>query len=478
MRVMKVLGNIFGVLLSIVVSLALFVMLIITPVISGLSAFTQADTIRQMVQDIDFTQIVRENMAKGNLTEAEYAELETVLHFTETKAFDDLLDLYAQDLSSALDEKPQPSKITPEALGKIINDNMDELVDMVRKVGTQSGENMTGLTDEDIEELIQENFDKIVEDVLEVAPTAQDLRKLIDELSGGAVNGNSINIPQAESNARDEAVNSDGSSESQGAGTSGIISGGSDGTYTVIFGDGTSQTITGGNVVTTDENGNTKVVTVITSGGTGGTITANATLHILSAGEMILCTSVNSGNPSQDAEEVDLSELVIKVAQMAKSGQLVMICVGAIAILAVLIFVFRFPKFKGFTWVAVVLLVGAALVLFLSAFISNIPYMMLPSAQEDASVLKLLEPVLGVMTHNLIVAAIVYAVVAVVLIVLVIVLRKVRAKKANAQACVEAPEEFEQEEPVCQEECCDASQEELPQEAEAVQEPEEQEVLE
>lgn len=476
MRVMKVLGNIFGVLLSLVVSLALFVMLIITPVISGLSAFTQADTIRQMVQDIDFAQIVRDNLAKGNLTEAEYAELETVLHFTETKAFDQLLDLYAQDLTSALDEKPQPSKITPEALRKIINDNMDELVEMVRRVGTQSGENMSGLTNADIEKYIHDNIDQIVADVLKVAPTAQDLRKLIDELSGGAVNGNSVNIPEAENSSRDEAVSSNDIPSNQGGSISGIMSDNGDGNYTVIFGDGTSQTITDGKIVTTDENGNTKVVTVITSGGTSGgtigTITKNATLHMLSVGEIVLRSPVDGSNPSGGAADVELSKLVVKVAQMAKSGQLVMICVGAIAILALLIFLFRFPRFKGFTWVAVVMLVGAAIVLFLSAFITNIPYMVLPTAQADPAVLKLLEPVLGVMTSNLITAAIAYAVVAVVLIVLVIVLRKAKAKKADAKACVEAPAELEAE--VC-EVCCDVSQEE---DAEPAQEPEEQEVLE
>ena len=49
-KLIKFIGNFVGVILSLVLSLALLIMLVATPMLSGLSAFTRPETIRQVVQ--------------------------------------------------------------------------------------------------------------------------------------------------------------------------------------------------------------------------------------------------------------------------------------------------------------------------------------------------------------------------------------------------------------------------------------------
>ena len=82
-KLIKFIGNFVGVILSLVLSLALLIMLVATPMLSGLSAFTRPETIRQVVQEIDFASILLESF-QGELSEEEKLEMEFLVELTQT----------------------------------------------------------------------------------------------------------------------------------------------------------------------------------------------------------------------------------------------------------------------------------------------------------------------------------------------------------------------------------------------------------
>ncbi len=422
-KIMKFLGNFFGIILSAILSLALVVMLIATPMLSGLSAFTRPETIRQVVQEIDFASVFMENF-RGEMTEEQKKEMEFLVELTETQAFSDLVDLYATDLSNAFEEEKKPSALTKEALGRVVNENMEELIRIIRRIGEKAGENMDAVTDAEIETKVHEAFEEVADKFLQMAPSASNLRKLLGDISKEYTGKDYI----------DEDVINDGMDIiDDGAGeeiTTVII--GPDGT--VQSGDGTITYIVDqetGHIIINGSEGNG--ATAI-----GGNITFGKAVSIQNGTIRVLLTSVS---PSEDAQQEEIADIVLKLANMAKNGTLTRLLAGTIIILVLLICLLRWPRFKGLMWAAVALLVGAVLVAVAGVAATVLPGMYADSLGAQKGVLAAADPVIKTIVNSMYVAAAIYVVAAIVLIVLFVVLRKVLRKQKAAKVATNNREE-------------------------------------
>ena len=456
-KIIKFIGNFVGVILSLVLSLALLIMLVATPILSGLSAFTRPETIRQVVQEIDFASILLESF-QGELSEEEKLEMEFLVELTQTKAFGDLTELYATDLTNAFEEEVKPSVLTKEALRKIARNNMGELVEIVRKLGDTLGEDSSTITDAEMEEYIWEAFEDLADKFLELAPTAEDLRKLMkkvsDEITGSSSHSNerpnsgmeftedSIDMPSYDFSEK----------ENEGGGTITYIPS-QDGTITnmIINPDGTVETGDGTYSYVVDENGN-----IIFQGGGAGTGAISGGIVKLGKAVAIQNNTVRilwmgtspSGSEQSDAGQEEIADVVLKLAGMAKNGTLTLALVGVMAVLALLICLLRWPRFKGLMWVAVMLLIGAVIVALAGVAYTVMPGMVAGDGPESL-VFSASKPVIKIISNSMYIAAGIYAAVAIVLIVLFTIfrkaLRKQKAAKAAEAARAEAVEEIADE---------------------------------
>ncbi len=422
-KIMKFLGNFFGIILSVVLSLALVAMLIATPMLSGLSAFTRPETIRQVVQQIDFASVFMENF-QGEMTEEQKKEMEFFVELTETQAFSALVDLYATDLSNAFEEEEKPSALTKEALGRIVNENMEELIRIIRRIGEKAGENMDAVTDAEIETKVHEAFEEVADKFLQMAPSASNLRKLLGDISKEYTGKDYI----------DEDVINDGMD---------IIDDGTDEEITtVIIGpDGTVQSGDGtityivdqetGHIIINGGEGNS--ATVI-----GGNITFGKAVSIQNGTIRVLLTSVS---PSEDAQQEEIADIVLKLANMAKNGTLTLLLAGTIIILVLLICLLRWPRFKGLMWAAVALLVGAVLVAVAGVAATVLPGIYADSLGAQKGILTAVDPVIKTIVNSMYLAAAIYVGVAIVLIVLFVVFRKTLRKQKTAKVAADNREE-------------------------------------
>lgn len=456
-KLIKSIGNFVGVILSLLLSIALLVMLVATPMLSGLSALTRPETIRQVVQEIDFASIFLESF-QGELSEEERLEMEFLVELTKTKAFGDLTELYATDLTNAFEEKAKPSVLTKEALRKIVRDNMDELIHIVRRMAEIEGEDVSSYTDAELEEKVWEAFEELADRFLELAPTADDLRKLMKKLSDEITSDSSNDNERPNSgmefteDSYDTPSYEFGEGEPEGGGTITYLPGDGGNITTIIVGpDGTIQSGDGNYTYIVDENGN-----VIFQGGAGGSavsggtisfgkavVTQNATIRVLLMGVGPL------GGEQPGADEEEIADEVLKLAQMAKNGTLTLALVGVMAVFALLICLLRWPRFKGFMWVAVMLLIGAVFVALAGVAYMLLPGMIANQGGQTVSVISAAKPVIKIIANSMFVAAAIYAAVAIVLIVLFVIfrkaLRKQKTAKAVAAARAEAIEEVAQE---------------------------------
>lgn len=507
-KVVKFFGNFIGVILSLVLSLALLAMLVATPMLSGLSALTRPETIRQVVQEIDFAAIFQESF-KGEMSDDERKEMEFLVELTETNAFGDLVELYATDLTNAFEETAKPSVLTKEALRKIMNDNMEELIRIVRRMGETMGEDTSSYTDAEIEEEAWKTFEEVVDRFLELAPTAEDLRNLMAKVSnefstdsgsdsrpnsGMQFTENEYDVPsydfsEEESDGKQDGTityipDEGGSVTTIVVGPDGTVRPGGDGSITtiVVGPDGTIQSGNGdffyymdpetGAIVFKGGDG-TAQGGAITSGGvmTFGKAVAinNHTIRVFSMG-------VGSSGSENDQQQEEIADFVLKLANMAKNGTLTLLFVGAIVVLSLLICLLRWPRFKGFMWVAVMLLIGAVLVALAGVAYTVMPGLLADKADPDLGVLSAAGPVIQIIANSMFVAAAIYAGVAIVLIVLFVIfrkaLRKQKAAKEAAKVRTDAIQEIadEAEAEALAVEACEETCQKVPEEEELAEE--------
>ena len=472
-KIIKFFGNFVGVILSLALSVALLGMLIATPMLTGVSAFTRPETISQVAKEIDFAQFFLDSF-QGELSEEERLEMEFIVELTGTNAFDDLVELYAIDISNLFEETQKPSVLTKEALRKIVQDNIDEILLIVREIGEGEGDEIASYTDAELEAKVWEAFDELADKFLEMAPTVDDLRNLIGKFAEEFTTDSSDENERPNSSAQpgeetyDTPVYEFGGEEYEGGSTIVHIPG-EGGTVTIIGPDGNAKYEDGVVSYYVDENGN--VVFIGGEGGTatsnGGTLTFGKAVAIRNGTVRVLLMSIApSGGAQEDAEQEEIVDTVLKLARMAKNGTLTLLLVGAIVVLALLICLFRWPRFKGIMWVAVILLIGAVFVALAGVAYKILPGIIAEQGGQAAGIISAAKPAIKIIANSMFVAAGIYAGVAIVLIVLFAVfrkmLRKQKAAKAEAVARAASIEEIaaEAEESAC-ETCEEVPAEEL-----------------
>ncbi len=440
-KIMKVFGNIFGIILSIILCVALVVMLVATPMVSGFSAFTRPETITQIIHEIDFGQMIRDSIS-DDLSEDERKGVEVIAEMTESQAFYDLVELYATDLTNVFEEKEVPSVITEESLRQVVENNMDELVHLVRDASVKLGEDVSSYTDEELKEKVREAFDEMVERFIELAPAADDLRDVIARLVDEFTTNSSSDVPI--SDFEDEYDNWQASSGENDTviitvlGTDGVVRDADGNVYYV-----TVDPETGKSYVQ-DENGSTvdsfTFVSPDVGTAVGGMEVVGKAVTANNGKISVLTMSVSpDGEQSENAQSEEIAHAILVLAGMAKDGTLTLIFVLVSVLLALLICLFRWPRFKGFMWSAIALLFATTVLVFLAAISQLLPGIISYFSGNDVGAVEgvvdnVIMPIIDVVTGNMYIAAGIYAGIAILLIVLFSIFRRLLEKQKLSKA--------------------------------------------
>ena len=174
MKVLKFVGNLIGVLLSIVVSVALLVSLIAAPVLSGVTKLVQSNTLLSVIQSIDLSPFDSEDPttpATPIVPElpivSEHAWAADLL---ETELAEKLVNMYMDDFLSV--SMGGPTSLTVESMKTLVMEHMHEVLPIVRRAVTESGEEMI---DQEIEDAILSFIDESGQELIDSLPTHEDL---------------------------------------------------------------------------------------------------------------------------------------------------------------------------------------------------------------------------------------------------------------------------------------------------------------
>ena len=129
-----------------------------------------------------------------------------------------------------------------------------------------------------------------------------------------------------------------------------------------------------------------------------------------------------------DINELGLSEDVLAGVRLLGEGAIVMALYVGIAVLSLLLVLLRFPRFKGFIWLGVVLLLSAGVVGVASFGIGGAGALLVSLAGSMAELVA--EPILAVLSAAMFKGAGIYAGLAVLFIIVFVVGRKLLIRKA------------------------------------------------
>lgn len=201
---MKKLLNVFGILVAWLLSIALVVMLIVTPILFSALSLLNADTITKVVTDtLSYVadhaggEPSAENaqvMTLSNTNQSASAEdagkdmLESVFGdkisqehieaILSSNAAKELIEAYTDDLTNAITGGSQEASFNADKIKSIVNNNIDEIVEGLQK-------NIPELADTDVAELksnIQKAVEENAEEIVNALPKPEEIKEqLIDD---------------------------------------------------------------------------------------------------------------------------------------------------------------------------------------------------------------------------------------------------------------------------------------------------------
>lgn len=166
---MKKIFNFFGIIISFVLSLVLFVELLVVPVVSATTSFTQIDNLKKIVSQIDLSQL--------EFTDENGADAELLNQLLEGDLMAELLELYVEDIFMTLEDNGGERIFTVEALKAVCEEHMEELLPIVKEVMKEELTLPDGsmLKDEDLEKVVLQLINEEADNLIQEFPTVEDL---------------------------------------------------------------------------------------------------------------------------------------------------------------------------------------------------------------------------------------------------------------------------------------------------------------
>lgn len=198
---MKKTLNVLGIIMAALLSVVLVLMLIVTPIVFSTLSLLDAQTITNVITDTltagqnsepsaESVQVVTlSNVVQTNDTAEDVGKdvlsgifgdsigQEQFSAILSSKAAKELLEAYTEDLTGALTGSNQEAKFNAEKIKSIVNDNIDEIVEVLRT-------NIPECANMDAEELksnIQKAVDEGAEEMIQALPKPEDVKRQLAE---------------------------------------------------------------------------------------------------------------------------------------------------------------------------------------------------------------------------------------------------------------------------------------------------------
>ncbi|MBQ7776175.1 MAG: hypothetical protein IJ379_09660 [Lachnospiraceae bacterium] len=172
MKVVKIILNLLGIFVAILLSLLLSAMLLVTPVVSAVTTFFNADNLHKIADQLQVSDLVR-SYAGTALKNAQVGGIDTATVNTllETELVDDIIALYIDGFFTAIEGDSSQADINKEAIKTIVTKHSDELLPTIESyLGTD-----LPLTEENLQLVMKPMMDSVITNITSMLPSFEDL---------------------------------------------------------------------------------------------------------------------------------------------------------------------------------------------------------------------------------------------------------------------------------------------------------------
>ena len=170
MKAVKIICNIFGIILASVLSIALFAMLVVTPIVSTATNLITPKTINQIISEIDVEALLQDAIPDDSESGI---PTEVITQFIKTDTAKEIITLYTEEISANLKGKSTDG-ISAEVIKQIFNENIDELVDILLPYVPEEEQ----ISKEELKLTLLQNLEASANDISQMLP---DVKQLINQ---------------------------------------------------------------------------------------------------------------------------------------------------------------------------------------------------------------------------------------------------------------------------------------------------------
>ena len=171
MKTFKAVMYDIGIIAATIVSMLMMISLVANTVLSCSSSFLKKDNVEEMIENIDYSEFIMaeiESSTDGNIQGLDNEVIEEIL---KTEMVDELLGLCVDSIYAEFEGKSSKEELSLKDIKRIGNKYSDEIEDLLK----EHYEKSSTMSDEKIEQIVDNLIDKYSETIVEMAPTAETL---------------------------------------------------------------------------------------------------------------------------------------------------------------------------------------------------------------------------------------------------------------------------------------------------------------
>ena len=167
--------NAFGIIFASILSIVLVLMLIVSPIFFSARSLIKPEQIANLVTNLDYKEILSQGEIADKIADSE-VNSDAMAAILSSPIAEEAIELYVTDITKAITGDFEQAGFTVEELKRIINENIDEAVEIVKEVAPEDSE----ATDEELKELITQTIDEHGEEIINELPSPEEFKELID----------------------------------------------------------------------------------------------------------------------------------------------------------------------------------------------------------------------------------------------------------------------------------------------------------
>lgn len=170
MKALKIIFNIFGILLAIIFGFFAFCSLITTPVVSAGTAIFQPDTIQQLLQDMNLSEQLESTLKESAPADLQNIDMSFIDDLMDSELINDVLQLYIDNLLGVL-ENDHIESINQQQIQSLLDKHTPELVSLLRPYLPSD----LPFTDEEVSKYANDMMEPALTTMVASLPTLEDL---------------------------------------------------------------------------------------------------------------------------------------------------------------------------------------------------------------------------------------------------------------------------------------------------------------